>query len=66
MMSCSNQGILETSFKQPVKMNVVNTGCQVFKIFKPSRNDTAGTKAQALAHNKVFEKQCNSEKGSEE
>ena len=35
-----------------------NTGCQTFKVIRPSIQDTDDTKRQVLAHNEIYRLVC--------
>lgn len=43
---------------EPDKPTVTREFCKVSKIIRPSRNDTAQTKRQILAHNRKYRRLC--------
>lgn len=40
----------------------IDSACQSFAVIYPSRRDTAETKRQVLAHNRIYEQQCAEER----
>jgi predicted small lipoprotein YifL len=43
---------------------IPDSSCVAFQVIRPSREDTAGTKRQVLAHNQTYRKICGSSQQS--